>query len=248
MYLSNNCVVYTKDPTFLGMLVMQWHKVHYAYDIPHMVQYIQNSHPDLVILDLGDGTLVDDPTLDSIIHLTHRVVVRSNHDMKIWDCTGCHFSHFPADTPDEMMIEEIGKNPEQTIKLAEESLTQNKTILIIEDNVDIQEMYVLAFKSRWYTVATASDGLEGIARAAEIRPRVIILDIMMPHMDGFEVLHTIRNNTSIQTTVVVNSNLEWVDEERKVKQLGADYFLRKSQYTPLEVITFIEKEILGKDE
>lgn len=68
----------------------------------------------------------------------------------------------------------------------------------------------------------------------------------MPHMDGFEVLHTLKYNTSIRPVVIVNSNLEGVDEEKKVKDLGADFFLRKSQFTPLEVVAFIEKNILIK--
>lgn len=47
-----------------------------------------------------------------------------------------------------------------------------------------------------------------MTKAVNLRPEIIILDIMMPHMDGFEVLHTLKNNTSLQTTVIVNSNLE----------------------------------------
>lgn len=69
-------------------------------------------------------------------------------------------------------------------------------------------MYVITFRSKGYTVHEASDGLSGIARAVEINPSVIILDIMMPHMDGFEVLHTLKYNTSIRPIVIVNSNLE----------------------------------------
>jgi DNA-binding response OmpR family regulator len=117
-------------------------------------------------------------------------------------------------------------------------------VLIIEDNLDIQEMYMIAFHSKWYSVTASSDGLDGVTKAVSIKPDIIILDIMMPHMDGFEVLHTLKNNTTLKSTVIVNSNLEWVDEEKKVKELWADYFLRKSHYTPLEVIEFIETYIL----
>ncbi len=63
---------------------------------------------------------------------------------------------------------------------------------------------------------------------------------MMPNMDGFEVLQALRNNTSLKSLIITNSNLEGVNEEKKVKELGSDYFLRKSEYTPLDVVNFIE--------
>jgi CheY-like chemotaxis protein len=69
-------------------------------------------------------------------------------------------------------------------------------------------MYVLSFHSRGYTVYEADDGLDGMTKAAMHQPTIIILDIMMPHMDGFEVLHALKNNTSIRPIVIVNSNLE----------------------------------------
>jgi CheY-like chemotaxis protein len=61
--------------------------------------------------------------------------------------------------------------------------TSNKKILIVEDNNDIRDMYVLSFRSRGYTTYEANDGLAGIAKAAEIKPGIVVLDIMMPHMD-----------------------------------------------------------------
>ena len=125
--------------------------------------------------------------------------------------------------------------------------TSNRKILIVEDNNDIRDMYVLSFKSRGYTTYEGNDGLAGIAKAGEINPGIVVLDIMMPHMDGFEVLHTLKNNTNIRPIVIVNSNLEWVDEERKIRELGADFFLRKSQYMPLEVVQFIEDNIFRKE-
>ena len=101
-------------------------------------------------------------------------------------------------------------------------------------------MYELAFQSKWYEVTRALDGLTGVTKAVTLRPDVIILDIMMPNMDGFEVLQALRNNTSLRSLIITNSNLEWVNEEKKVKELGSDFFLRKSEYTPLDVVGFIE--------
>ena len=70
-------------------------------------------------------------------------------------------------------------------------------------------MYALSFRAKGFVVHEADDGLTGITKAAEIKPGIILLDIMMPYMDGFEVLTTLRNNTTkVQPTIIVNSNLE----------------------------------------
>ena len=55
---------------------------------------------------------------------------------------------------------------------------------------------------------SAYDGLDGITKAAQIKPDIIILDIMMPNMDGFEMLKVLKSNTSLSTKVIVNTNLE----------------------------------------
>jgi DNA-binding response OmpR family regulator len=86
--------------------------------------------------------------------------------------------------------------------------SDQKSILIIEDNTDIVEMYTMAFQTRGYMVASATNGLVGITQAVSLHPDIIILDIMMPEMDGFEVLETLKNNTNIRTKIIVNSNLE----------------------------------------
>ena len=108
-----------------------------------------------------------------------------------------------ATSSNDAIIEKISHINEQTQKT-----DTRPHILIIEDNADILEMYDIAFRSRGYEVSTALDGLDGVTKAVALSPNVIILDIMMPHMDGFEVLHTLKNNTSLKSVVIVNSNLE----------------------------------------
>lgn len=84
----------------------------------------------------------------------------------------------------------------------------SRKILIIEDNTNINEMYQIAFTQAGCEVRSAYDGLSGITTAAEFHPDVILLDLMMPNMDGFEMLKVLKNNTSLTTKVIVNSNLE----------------------------------------
>jgi len=121
----------------------------------------------------------------------------------------------------------------------------NRTVLIIEDNEDIQEIYKIHFESQWFTVISTLNGLDGIIKTLEISPDIILLDIMMPQMDGFEVLETIKNHSSINTPIIVCSNLSQESDKHKTFELWAHLFLVKSDYTGAQVvqkvISFLEK-------
>lgn len=119
-------------------------------------------------------------------------------------------------------------------------------ILIIEDNKDLNDMFRIAFEKKGFEVQISLNGIEGITQAVDYNPDLILLDIMMPQMDGFEVLTAIKNNTTLDAVVVVNSNLEQDKDAEKALQLGADFYLRKSEYTPFavveEVIEFLKSK------
>lgn len=240
LFTSNNCVVYSKDPDLIGKLVMHGHKVHYSDNIQNLMKQIQEIHPDLVVLDFFKEIASYDITM--LIQINGYTLIRwpfGEEVAKKIDTKKVII--LPTDSTTEEVLEKINHlNDSANMK----QTSTKPRILIIEDNPDILELYSVAFISRWYDVSLATDWLSGMTKAVNLRPEIIILDIMMPHMDGFEVLHTLKNNTSLQSIVVVNSNLEWVDEEKKAKDLWADYFLRKSSYTPLAVVSFIEKEVL----
>ena len=89
-------------------------------------------------------------------------------------------------------------------------------VLIIEDNKDLNDMFRIAFEAKDYDVEVSLNGMDGITKAAEWRPDVILLDIMMPQMNGYEVLQALKNNTSLATKVIIISNLE---QEKDAKYL-----------------------------
>jgi CheY-like chemotaxis protein len=125
----------------------------------------------------------------------------------------------------------------------------NTKIFIVEDNPDIREIYRLAFELAGFTVETSENGLDAISRISEINPDIILLDIMLPEMSGFDVLKSLQenfNNDQIKKhIVVVWSNLSQDEDMEKAMQSGANYYLRKSDYDGDALIEKI-KEIVNK--
>jgi len=119
-----------------------------------------------------------------------------------------------------------------------------RSILIIEDNTDIQEIYKIFFEDSDFLVYHSFDGLDGIVQILEKKPEAVLLDLMMPSMDGYELLRSIKEQSSINIPIIVCSNLSQEQDKRKAFELGADHFLVKSNYSPeqivQEVISFLD--------
>ena len=90
-------------------------------------------------------------------------------------------------------------------------------------------------------VGAVSDGLAAIALAAEKRPDVVILDVMMPYMDGFEVLKTLRRDPGLQNIPVVMLTAKAQDKDVfEGYHYGADVYLTKP-FNPMELVTFVKR-------
>lgn len=118
-----------------------------------------------------------------------------------------------------------------------------KKVLIIEDNPDLQEIYTIFFESAGWKVYIAGDGMQGIIDVLEVQPDVILLDIMMPQMDGFEVLTTIKEQSSIDIPIIVASNLSQKSDEERALDLGASKFLIKSDYSGEQIVEEVLKYV-----
>ena len=115
-------------------------------------------------------------------------------------------------------------------------MSSQKKILIIEDNESLKDLYFMAFSSRGFEVEQASEGLEGVTKAIEFNPDIVLLDLMMPSMSGFEVLEAINNNSSLNTKVFVASNLTDKKNTDAALKSGAVYFFKKAEYTPDQIV------------
>lgn len=120
--------------------------------------------------------------------------------------------------------------------------TIKKKVLIVEDEAFLAEMYHTKFKELGYQVLVATDGKHGLEIMHKEKPDLTLLDIIMPYLDGYEVLKAVRKDPFIKDLlIVVLSNLGQEEEIIKGMQLGADDYLVKSDLTPSQLVEKIEK-------
>ena len=90
-------------------------------------------------------------------------------------------------------------------------------------------------------VDIAKNGEEAITKISEVNPDVVLLDVVMPKMDGFEVLRTIKEKNMIsQTPVILLSNLGQKEDIERGLKLGARDYIVKAQFTPSEVVAKVK--------
>lgn len=111
-------------------------------------------------------------------------------------------------------------------------------ILIVDDEPILRKMYQIKFQNSGFEVITAQDGAEVFERIQESRPDLILLDVMMPKMDGFEVLARLKANQDFKNIpVVLLTNLSASELDRgKGLELGALDYLVKDNFTPADIV------------
>lgn len=120
-------------------------------------------------------------------------------------------------------------------------MTDKKTILIVEDEAFLSEMYQTKFESLGYKVITATTGEEGLQLMRSEHPALVLLDVIMPVMDGYEVLRRVRNDKDVKNQlIIIFSNLGQDEEVTKGMQMGADDYLIKSNLTPSQLVKKVE--------
>ena len=103
------------------------------------------------------------------------------------------------------------------------------SILVVDDEPDIVRVVVRIMEARGHTVATAHDGVEALAQVRASRPDVIILDVNLPGMNGFEVCNRLRADESTRTIPIVMMTAAYVsiDDARRGHTTGADEYVVK---------------------
>lgn len=115
-------------------------------------------------------------------------------------------------------------------------------ILIVEDDQFLRDLAAQKLRKEQLDVESAMDGERGIALAESIIPDVILLDILLPGIDGYEVLKRIRANPALQKTrIAMLSNFGQREDVDKALKSGADQFFVKANYTLDEIVEAVQK-------
>ncbi|MGM0628955.1 MAG: response regulator [Patescibacteria group bacterium] len=119
-----------------------------------------------------------------------------------------------------------------------------KKITLIEDEVILRDLLEKKLKKNGYSVEVAVDGEEGLRKVKDDRPDLILLDIVMPKMDGFELMENIVNIDELKDVpvIVVSNSGQPVDIDR-AQELGAVDWIVKTELDPQEVVDMVEKQI-----
>lgn len=118
-------------------------------------------------------------------------------------------------------------------------------ILLVEDDKSLREIYGVRLLAEGYDIVSAGDGEEALAMAIKERPALILSDVMMPKISGFDMLDILRSTTETKDVkVIIMTALSSEDQRKRGEQLGADRYLVKSQVGIEDVVRTVH-EVLG---
>lgn len=136
----------------------------------------------------------------------------------------------PTQTPKTPPVDEPGKHP--------------KRILLVEDDDSLASVYVTRLQAEGFDVRRVADGEEALATARTYKPDLVLLDVMMPRVSGFDVLDILRNTPeTANLKVIMLTALSQESDEERAKSLGADDYLVKSQVVISDVVDSIRKHL-----
>lgn len=117
-------------------------------------------------------------------------------------------------------------------------------IAIVEDDQAISQMYRIKFEAEGYEVETAENGKLGLGLAEEMKPDIMLVDLMMPEMNGDEMLQKLRTTDwGKKIKVIVLTNMGEQEAPEIIKKLNVRRFIVKAEMTPRQVAEMVKKEL-----
>ena len=120
-------------------------------------------------------------------------------------------------------------------------------VLVVEDETFLVKIYAVKLKKEGYEVSIANDGEEAVKMATELKPDLILLDLILPKMNGFEALERMRATETLKgTPVIVLSNLGQEEDIKRAEALGADDYLVKANFSIQDIVAKIRATLEKK--
>ncbi|CAN5529787.1 N/A [soil metagenome] len=121
-------------------------------------------------------------------------------------------------------------------------------VLVCDDERHIVRLIQVNLERQGYQVVTAFDGKEGLEKIRAEKPQLVVLDVMMPYMDGFEVLKALRREPETENLPVIMLTAKAQDKDVfEGYHYGADMYLTKP-FNPMELVTFVKRIAAGQDD
>jgi DNA-binding response OmpR family regulator len=121
---------------------------------------------------------------------------------------------------------------------------QQKTILLVEDDDNLASVYQTRLEAEGFKTKRVENGEEALSTAITVRPDLILLDVMMPKVSGFDVLDILRNTPeTANMKVIMLTALSQESDREKAKSLGVDDYLIKSQVVISDVVERIKQHL-----
>jgi two-component system, cell cycle response regulator DivK len=118
-----------------------------------------------------------------------------------------------------------------------DSMSGGKRVLVVEDNELNLRLFCDLLVAHGYVAAPVSDGRDVMARAAEVKPHLIIMDIQLPHVSGLDLIVAVKSDPELAPTpIMAVTAYAGRDDEQRIREAGAEAYVSK----PISVIRFIE--------
>lgn len=144
------------------------------------------------------------------------------------------------------LTESPSQAPTETPAVTPGSKTKKASILIVEDDKFLRDLLVHKLEEAGYSIEVAIDGEEGLKKIEQMKPNLVLLDLILPGIDGFGVLEQMRKSGLLdKSPVIILSNLGQQEEVERGLGLGARDYMIKAHFTPQEVAERIKK-VLGR--
>ncbi|MEX2014682.1 MAG: response regulator [Candidatus Saccharimonadales bacterium] len=120
----------------------------------------------------------------------------------------------------------------------------NKKILLVEDDDRLANVYETRLQSEGFTTKRVANGEDALAMAIQVRPDLILLDVMMPKVSGFDVLDILRNTPETSNIkIIMLTALSQESDKQRAVALGVDDYLIKSQVVIADVVDRVKKQL-----